>query len=585
MNDHEFLRVYDFVDRLRTPFRDVVEDADEASWRIIHYLMRSELEGYPVSISKLASVSGLSHATAIRRIQRLIQDGLIERGRALHKPRSYTLHPSRKLFNLSLGYATQTKALIAEILGGRDTHEHEANYYFGAPRRGDPVIPPINLLKSRIANGVELRFLLNDDNYFAAMRNMWSDFRNNLASAQNFKLVHQNDLYHEGLANGARSVSAYDVIAIDMPWLGEFASKGLVMPIGDLIRASNINPMDFHPSIWSTTTWKRVEYGVPIYCTIEMLACRSDLFEDAGLSPPRTFDELISAGRRFHDPASERYGIAWNAAPMPLASSFMFFLGCCGQTVLSIRRTPTGYSTENLDLQHMRPQIATDAGLSVLEFMHGLLEIAPPGALEAHWDDSCEVFLRGQSAMAYVWTMRAAQFDAEVRSAVKRRVIYAPQPAGPGGTNTSPIGGFLLCIPSNIDPKRLPLATEALSWMASREAMKEHVKNGFPVAPRFSVSADPEAVGSSQLVRFVGSLANRNLLRNWQRPPVPFYTAMERIIGEEVHDALSGRKSDKAALREAQNRLDAIIGAQIEAPDRIKRSPGSNRRRRPTPTK
>ncbi len=584
MNDHEFLRVYDFVDRLRTPFLEVVDDADEASWRMIHYLMRAELEGYPVSISKLASVSRLSHGTAIRRIQRLIRRELIERRPAAQKPRSFTLHPTPRLAELTLGYATKTKALIAEILGGRDLHEHEANYYFGAPRRGDSVIPPINLLKSRIADGVELRFLLNDDNYFAAMRNMWSDFRNNLASAQNFKLVHQNHLYHEGLANGARTISTYDVIAIDMPWLGEFASKNLVMPIGDLIRSSDINPMDFHPSIWSTTTWKRVEYGVPIYCTIEVLACRSDLFEQAGLAPPRTFDELIAAGRRFHDPGAERYGIAWNAAPMPLASSFMFFLGCCGQTVLSIRRTPTGYSTENLDLQHMRPQVDTEAGLAVLDFMHSLLEIAPPGALEAHWDDSCEVFLKGQSAMAFVWTMRAAQFDAEVRSAVKRRVIYAPQPAGPGGTNTSPVGGFLLCIPSNIDPKRLPLATEALSWMASREAMKEHVKNGFPVAPRFSVSADPEAIGSSQLVRFVGNLANRNLLRNWQRPPVPFYTTMERIIGGEVHDALSGRKSDKAALKDAQNRLDAIICDEVRTTDAVRRSPGSSRRRHPTPT-
>ncbi|QKC89321.1 extracellular solute-binding protein [Mesorhizobium sp. NZP2234] len=563
MNDHEFLRVYDFVDRLRTPFLGVADVEDEASWRMVHYIMRSELEGYPVTMSKLALVSGLSHGTAIRRIQDMIGKGLVERRPSPDKPRSFTLHPTEELTTLAVNYAAETKALIAEILGGRGTEEHETNYYFGAPRRGNPVIPPINLLKSRITEGVELQFLLNDDNYFAAMRNMWSDFRNNLASARSFKLVHQNDLYREGLANGQRSVSAYDIIAIDMPWLGEFAGRGLVMPIGDMIRESGINPMDFHPSIWSTTTWQRVEYGVPIYCTIEVLACRSDLFDGAGLALPRTFEEVISAGRAFHNPSVERYGIAWNAARMPLASSFMFFLGCCGQTVLSIRRTPTGYSTENLDRQHMRPQIDSEAALTVLDYMHRLLEIAQPGALDAHWDDSCAVFLKGQSAMGYVWTMRAAQFEAEVRSAVKRRVSYVPQPSGPGGTNTSPIGGFLLCIPSNIDPKRLPLATEALAWMASREAMKEHVKNGFPVAPRFSVSADPEATGRSQLVRFVGNLGNRNLLRNWQRPPVPFYTDMERIIGEEIHDALSGGKSDRAALKDAQNRLDRIIDSTI----------------------
>jgi DNA-binding MarR family transcriptional regulator len=324
MNDHEFLRVYDFVDRLRKPFLEIADVGDEASWRIIHYLMRSELEGYPVTMSKLALVSGLSHGTAIRRLQSMIDSGLIERKPAPDKPKSFTLHPTGRLADLAVNYAAETKALIAEILGGRGTEEHEGNYYFGAPRRGNLVIPPINLLKSRITKGVELQFLLNDDNYFAAMRNMWSDFRNNLASARSFKLVHQNDLYREGLVNGRRAVSVYDIIAIDMPWLGEFASKGLILPIGDMIRESGINPMDFHPSIWSTTTWQRVEYGVPIYCTIEVLACRNDLFEEAGLALPRTFDDVISAGRAFHNPPSRRYGIVWNAAHMPLASSFMF---------------------------------------------------------------------------------------------------------------------------------------------------------------------------------------------------------------------------------------------------------------------
>jgi multiple sugar transport system substrate-binding protein len=559
MHDHEFLRVYDFVDRLRRPFGEVADVEDEASWRIIHYLMRSELQGYPVTMSKLALVSGLSHGTAIRRIQNMIRGQLIERRLISGKTKRFTLHPTERLTDLAMNYASATKALIAEILGGRGTGEHEANYYFGAPRRGDSVILPTNLLKSRVTEGVELQFLLNDDNYFAAMRNMWSDFRNNLASANNFRLVRQDDLYREGLANGERAVSAFDIIAIDMPWLGEFVGKGLILPLGQMIRESAINPMDFHPSIWSTTTWQRLEYGVPIYCTIEVLACRSDLFEGAGLALPRTFEEVIAAGRAFHNPLSDRYGIAWNAARTPLASSFMFFLGCCGHTVLSIQRTPTGFSTENLERQHMRPQIESETGLLVLDYMRRLLEIAQPGALEADWDGSCAAFLRGHTAMAYVWTMRAAQFQADVRSAVKRRVAYVPQPSGPGGTNTSPIGGFLLCIPSNIDPKRLPLATEALAWMASREAMKEHVKNGFPVAPRFSVSADPEAIGSSQLVRFVGNLANRNLLRNWQRPPVPFYTEMERILGEEIHDALIGRKSDRAALKDSQSRLDRII--------------------------
>ncbi len=148
MNDHEFLRVFDFVDRLRSPFLEVADVEDEASWRIIHYLMRSELQGYPVTMSKLVLVSGLSHGTAIRRIQDMIRAHLIERRLTSGKTKRCTLHPTERLTDLAMNYASATKALIAEILGGRGTEEHEANYYFGAPRRGNSVILPTNLLKS-----------------------------------------------------------------------------------------------------------------------------------------------------------------------------------------------------------------------------------------------------------------------------------------------------------------------------------------------------------------------------------------------------------------------------------------------------
>jgi multiple sugar transport system substrate-binding protein len=93
--------------------------------------------------------------------------------------------------------------------------------------------------------------------------------------------------------------------------------------------------------------------------------------------------------------------------------------------------------------------------------------------------------------------------------------------------------------------------------------MKAHVKNGFPIAPRFSVSADPEAAASSPIVRFVDQLAKKNLLHTWQRPNIPQYTAIERILGEEVHNALSGLKPDKQALQDAAMQIDRELRAGL----------------------
>ena len=123
------------------------------------------------------------------------------------------------------------------------------------------------------------------------------------------------------------------------------------------------------------------------------------------------------------------------------------------------------------------------------------------------------------------------------------------------------MGGFLLCIPSNLPEERIELAFEAIAWMTSPEAMKANVQNGFPVAPRFSVSADPEAAATSPIVSVVDKLAKQNLLKGWPRPPVPEYLALEAILGEEIHRALRGEVSDRTALRNAQMEADKVMHA------------------------
>jgi multiple sugar transport system substrate-binding protein len=194
-----------------------------------------------------------------------------------------------------------------------------------------------------------------------------------------------------------------------------------------------------------------------------------------------------------------------------------------------------------------------------LDYLHKLKEFSPPDILEMDWDRRTTSFLSGQTALAYCWTVRAARFETDVSSAVKKKVRYLPQPRPPGGASNNPMGGFLLCIPSNLPPERVDLAFEAIAWMTSPEAMKANVQNGFPVAPRFSVAADPEAAATSPIVSVVDRLAKQNLLKGWPRPPVPEYLALESILGDEIHKALRGEASDRQALTKAQARADRVM--------------------------
>jgi len=561
MTEYELLRIIGFLERVRTPYQELVPLAQEdASWNLLLYLMKQSLVGTPVTISTLASAANIPYATAMRRIHELIDEGYIIKKPASETGKSFALTPSPELSQSFTQYARSIKTLLAETFGLRSKPEQEEDFYFGGSYFAAQIIPPPHLIESLFRGKRELRFLLNDDNYFASMANMWADFRNNMSSRKNFDLLRLPDLHEKMIANSRRRESDYDIVAINAPWLGEAAKKNLFLPLDSHIDKAAVSSLDFHPSVWSMGSWRGRQYGVPIYCTIELLAARSDLFGRDRIEYPTTFAETVEAAKHFHKPSKDIHGIAWNGGRgMPIASTFMFLMGCCGESILNLPKSFFHFTVDKANGEQLRPQILSDAGFHVLDYLHNLIEYSPPDILDMDWDRRTASFLSGETAMAYCWTVRAARFEYDIASAVKRKVTYLQQPRGPGGASNNPIGGFLLCIPSNLPEDRVELAFEAIAWMTSPEAMKANVQNGFPVAPRFSVSADPEAAATSPIVSIVDKLAKRNLLKSWPRPPVPEYLQIEAILGEEIHKSLRGEATDREALTAAQNAVDAVM--------------------------
>ena len=121
------------------------------------------------------------------------------------------------------------------------------------------------------------------------------------------------------------------------------------------------------------------------------------------------------------------------------------------------------------------------------------------------------------------------------------------------------MGGFLLTIPAYVPAARKREILNAIAWMASPEAMKAHVRNGFPVAPRFSVCADPEALASSPIVSFIDRMARRNELNTWSRPPLPEYVEIERALGQEVFAAVFEGKDPERALADTEAKVYGAI--------------------------
>ena len=562
LTSHELSRIVDFLRKLRAPFDTKMPGAArDVFWNIVLELVDAHLRRRPIDKSGLVTLAAVPYSTGNRMITKMIADGLVRqvpRGGAL---KTHFLEPTDALLHSFMDYATHVKSHLAKTFGLRKGTE-ASEYYFGGSYFAAQIISPVR--GDDIAGKVpgDIRFLLNDDNYFSSMRNMWSDFRNDLSRKSSFDLQRLQDLYTNAQSHFAKPAAEYDVISINMPWLGEFAEKGDLAPLDDLLQDAAINPLDFHPSVWGTGNWKGTQYGIPLYCTIEILAARRDLFDERGMTYPRTFDETVAAARALHRPAGEFYGIAWNGQRgMPIANSFMFFLAACQKTVIDMpMHNQESWTFERFD--KLKLQIDTDEAVEVIEYMKQLVEVSPPDIATMDWEKRIQCFMSGRAGLAYCWTMRAARFEHELSSQVTRRVAYLPPPSRRMRRIAAPIGGFLMTIPARVNPSRQRQIMNAIAWMVSPEAMKAHVKNGFPVAPRFSVCADPEALASSPIVSMVDQMARRNELVTWARPPIPEFSLIERILGTEIHDAVFHAKPARQALRDAENRIHADLSGR-----------------------
>jgi multiple sugar transport system substrate-binding protein len=550
VNDLERLRLLDFLDQLRAPWTELFpRSSGDLTMLLVAHLVRAEIRGELVTVSALAQAGYAPYTTSMRRIDEMIAQKTILRVERSRTGKSFALKPSLQLRQDFDAYLKKIKTVLAATFGRRDDSEAPDSYYFGAPPASVVQRPPS---MAREGRRTDMRFLLADDNYFTAMQNLWGDFRHDFGSRQDVELARLPQLYRLTLDNAQQPVSRYHLTALNIPWIGEFASKGLIRPIEDELSSLGLDPADFHDSFWAAGSYGGRQYGIPIYCTIETLAVRRDLLAEAGLPAPTSFDQVIDVGRHLHAPSHGRYGITWNAARgMPVAASFLFLLADCGEYLV-----PRSHAGD----PDAVPHLPVEAGLRVLDYMHRLVEISPPDVTALDWESSFDIFLRGDAAMTYCWSMRCARFEYDTRSRVKRRVTYLPHPAGPHGCSTAPLGGFVLTIPVNLPQDQVRLAVEAMAWMMAPDSVRSHVKSGFPFLPRFSVVSDPEVMQSSPIVGFVEKVASRNMIDGWPRPPIPNYTAVEAIIGAEVHDALTRRKSDRAALAAIEEQVARLGG-------------------------
>lgn len=557
----ELLTTVTFLEKFGDELQDSLElFAPSPHYRMVLHLLRGHLEGKIVTPSALIAAAGVPYATATRRLKDLVDGGLVEQRPRTRSGKSFSLHPSESLLDLWMQLSGRIRRLGAQQFGGADEAREAREYYYGGSYLEAQALPPLQVLTEPLTLPGGLRVLVHGDPTFMVMENLKRQFEHAIGTRIQQRAFSIDRLRDEALRNAERKTSTYDIIAIDLPWVGAFAEAGILHPLDAIMDVERLDPADFHTAGWTAAHWGGRPYGVPAQTTPELLFYRRDLFAEAGLEPPATTDQLLEAARVLHAPQRGRYGIAWNAARgTALGHTVLMTMADFGQPVLDLPESAGGFDTDRLAAGGYRPTIDTERGRAAADYLMRLLDYSPPDILSMSWYERVRPYAQGQIAMAYGYTLLAPYFELDPSSPAYGQTGYLPHPAAPGCANLAPVGGYVMGIPANIAPDRLDDAVEALRVFTSPEAQKLYIQNGSRTNPRYSVGADPEVRRLSPVFEALDAMSWRDELQFWPRPPIPEIAEIIQICGEEFHDMLRGIATPREALQQAQARADAVI--------------------------
>ena len=556
-NQH-MVDVIDFMSELGRVSRTALHlSVDHREIGIVLNLVRDHFNGRLTTMSSLVAGSGMTYGTAHRTIVAMMIRGLIVKRERTATGKSYSLHPSSKMLRGWQDLARVARAMAEVSLLPAKRRKLKPR---GGPAIQRGIIPTPSVLNRKLSLSRGLRLLVHADPTFMAMKALKQQFEMILGITINARALSIDRLRREIVANSQRNVSAYDIVACDLPWFGEMVSRNRLLPLDPYIEISKLDLTDFIPDAIASTRRSGQQYGIPILSTSEMLFYRTDMFDAAGIGEPRTTDDVITAARELNAPTKGISGIAWNGGRgTALGHSFIVIMASHGQPIVNLAPTPDGFAAEDAAGENLRPMFLSPQARATGEFLSELLEFSPPNILSMTWFDRAQCYAEGHAAMAYFHTLLANLCELDEASPAFRNTGYLPPPSGMGFRPVSHLGGYSLAIPRNIAAERVPAVWTAMETLTSAGATKLFVANGSLANPRFSVNKDPEIAGLSPVIGMVDDMARRGVLRVWPRPSVPGISSIIAIAGQEIHDFLQGEKTLDRALIDAQNRADRAM--------------------------
>lgn len=331
-----------------------------------------------------------------------------------------------------------------------------------------------------------------------------------------------------------------DVLAMDVIWVPEFSRAGWVASLQDLLPPAD--QRDFYPSTVDAAMDRGVLHGVPWFIDAGLLYYRSDLLTKYGLSPPRTWEELLSASQKVlsREADPKLMGFVWQGKQYEgLVCNALEYIWSHGGTVW----------------QNDRPRLDGGGNRKALTFMRDLVSlhhVTPSDVTTADEETARRTFGEGRAVFMRNWPYAWHLFQRE-GSVVKGKVGISPLPAFRGHRPAATLGGWHLGVSAY--SRHLEEAKALVKFLTSPASQKWMAMTIGYHPTRQSVYRDPELRRTQP---FIADL-HRIFLTATPRPVTPFYADLSQVMQPAFSFILGGIRSPEEALQDAQREIEQRV--------------------------
>jgi len=349
----------------------------------------------------------------------------------------------------------------------------------------------------------------------------------------------------------ASGQGAYDVFALDCVYITEFAEKGWLVPLDDLVNPKyNVN--DFMPKALDLLRHDGKLYSLPVYSEITHLMYRKDIFEEKNISVPQTFEQLEKVAAQLCNPP-DSYGIAMRG------------LRGDGMNVYTWASFFRGFGGEFFD-EKWNPIFNNEIGVEATKFYGDLLKkYGPPGVSSYSWDDVQSAFTSGKTAMIIDANNFMTRIENPAKSQIVGKIGYAIIPAGPAGNfpGIYTMGFGISAIGAKTEKEKMASA-EFVQWATSYDIQLDSaLQLGVVSSARKAVFDNPAFMAKFDEKSYPGwrpsTIKSYEIAMPQFRPLIPEWREFGNLVGIAIEEVLSDQKSPKEALDWAVKETEKVL--------------------------